>query len=135
MIQKEVDRLANGKCEYCHCLQKYTPEKHEFEHIIPIIQGGKSVTLNLARACRGCKNLKSISIAGIDPETQEITPLFNPRKDRWHEHFSWSNDKILLIGRTPKGRATINRLKLNRKELKNIRRITIDFGHPPPLGS
>ena len=87
--------------------------------------------LNIAKACRGCNNLKSISIAALDPITQQIVPLFNPRKDKWKEHFKWSNDLLTIEGLTAVGRATINRLKTNRSELINIRSVTIGFGHPP----
>ena len=130
-IRRQVDECAKGVCEYCKCLRKYTPESHEYEHIIPSIQGGKSVFLNIAKACRGCNNIKSISIAGLDPETNQIVRLFNPRKDNWKDHFKWSADFLKMIGLTPIGRATIIRLKTNRQELMNLRKVTLNKGHPP----
>jgi len=130
-VKKEVNKLAKGVCEYCKCFQKFTPEQHEYEHIIPPVQVGNNELDNIAKACRGCNNIKSISIAGFDPETQQIVPLFNPRKDSWKEHFQWSKDTLKIEGLTACGRATVNRLKLNRQELINIREITIAYGHPP----
>lgn len=130
-VKDKVDKQANGSCEYCKCLQKFTPESHEYEHIIPFTQGGKSVFENIAKACRGCNNLKFISIAAIDPLTNQIVPLFNPRKDVWKQHFRWNEDFCKMIGLTPTGRATIIRLKTNRTALLNIRKVTFGKGHPP----
>ena len=33
--------------------------------------------------------------------------LFDPRRQRWSEHFAWSDDGTRVIGRTPCGRATV----------------------------
>jgi hypothetical protein len=56
---------------------------------------------------------KSDHISGIDSESREATPLFNPRQDAWSEHFDFDAEKFQLLGRTPKGRATIDQLRMN----------------------
>jgi hypothetical protein len=38
-------------------------------------------------------------------------PLFNPRNDKWDEHFCW--DGPVLFGKTPVGRTTIDVLNIN----------------------
>ena len=42
-----------------------------------------------------------------DPIDSEIAPLFNPRLQRWRDHFCWSADTRLILGLTPTGRATV----------------------------
>jgi hypothetical protein len=50
----------------------------------------------------------------VDPETNEPVALFHPREQKWEEHFAWSRDSSgVLSGKTPCGRATIARLRLN----------------------
>lgn len=67
-----------------------------------------------------------------DPLTRQLAPLFNPRIDNWTEHFQWNDDDLYIIGITPMGRATVNRLKVNRDGNVNLRRLLIlaDL-HPP----
>ena len=42
-----------------------------------------------------------------------LTALFNPRTQRWHDHFKWSADGTQVVGLTPCGRATVVALQLN----------------------
>jgi hypothetical protein len=49
----------------------------------------------------------------VDPETGAVQPLFNPRTQVWSEHFAWSTDATLVIGKTPIGRATVVSLHLS----------------------
>ena len=57
----------------------------------------------------------------VDPETQTADPIFHPRRQRWQEHFAWSEDHLRIIGLTPTGRATITLLHLNRASLLHLR--------------
>ncbi|MEM7533017.1 MAG: hypothetical protein AAF639_12630 [Chloroflexota bacterium] len=71
-------------------------------------------------------------IHGTDPETGEQTPLFNPRKDKWLEHFAWDETLLYMMGLTPVGRTTIQTLKTNRDEIRYIRRAVMPLGDHPP---
>jgi hypothetical protein len=51
---------------------------------------------NLALACWACNLKKGPNLTGLDPETEEIISLFNPRKDRWADHFAF------IVGSSPK---------------------------------
>ena len=42
-----------------------------------------------------------------------VSPIFNPRQQKWSEHFIWSADARVIIGTTPTARATVSRLDLN----------------------
>lgn len=85
----------------------------EIEHIIPLAHDGTDAETNLWLACPLCNTYKSDKMSGIDSETGQSHPLFNPRTQQWNEHFRWSEDGIRVIGLTPTGRATVNALHLN----------------------
>lgn len=70
--------------------------------------------------------------------TQAVVPLFNPHEQEWSEHFSWVEDGLRIMGLTPIGRATCNRLDLNDDEhnegsIIKARRLWIKGGWHPPI--
>jgi HNH endonuclease len=102
---------AGGRCEYCLLPQSRTTLSHEIDHVIAIKHGGQSTASNLALACFACNHHKGPNIAGIDPVTRTVIPLFHPRRHKWLRHFLWAG--AVLVGRTPVGRATIAVLEIN----------------------
>jgi hypothetical protein len=50
----------------------------------------------------------------------------------WQEHFMWDETFTLIIGKTAVGRATVLALKLNRLQLRNLRRALIAIDEHPP---
>ncbi len=56
---------------------------------------------------------KGTATSGIDPGSGETVRLFNPRRDRWDEHFAWASDGVTLFGLTAIGAATASRLNMN----------------------
>jgi hypothetical protein len=119
-------------CEYCWSQEKYSPDYFSIEHIIPRIKNGVDALFNLAYSCMACNNHKYAHIEAIDPVSGVLFPLYNPRIDVWAEHFRWSNDYSILTGISPKGRATIDKLKLNRDSLINLRVVLAAIGKHPP---
>ena len=89
------------------------PVQFEIEHMIPKVAGGETARTNLWLSCPSCNRFKGVKVDAIDPETQIVVSLFNPRTQKWFEHFEWSEDGTHIIGRTAIGRATIEALKLN----------------------
>jgi len=85
---------------------------------------------NTCLACAHCNGAKSSNAAGYDPETDELVPLFNPRRDAWDEHFAW--DGAWLLGKTPVGRATIEVLNINDAICVDQREFLIEAGLFPP---
>ena len=102
------------------------------DHITPLSYGGVTDIDNLCLACFHCNSYKSDFRIGIDLETHLESPLFNPRLDRWSEHFLWVNVGMELTGLTPVGRATISRLRMNRPEIVTARSAWIKAGMHPP---
>lgn len=104
------------------------------DHIIPLAEGGTSEEDNLWLACPLCNGYKGVQTHHIDPETNHITRLFNPRKQAWSDHFQWSEDGVEIIGTTACGRVTVVACKLNNDFLARARRRWIMAGwHPPKL--
>jgi len=85
------------------------------DHVVPEKHGGLTAAGNLALACTLCNKLKGSDLASIDPETNEIVPLFNLRSDSWHTHFRVDSSGR-IEGLTPVARATIQLLQLNLPE-------------------
>ena len=59
-------------------------------------------------------------------------PLYNPRQDKWDRQFAWNEEYTLVVGLTPTGRATVEKLQLNRKGVEDLRRILHTAGEHPP---
>jgi hypothetical protein len=64
------------------------------DHIIAKQHGGSDELHNLALACIHCNRYKGPNIAGMGPDTGELTRLFHPRSDDCHRHFAWKGAEI-----------------------------------------
>ena len=110
MIRPEIARAvrerAKGVCEYCLLAEVDSPFSFHVEHIIPKAHRGSDDIDNLALACPQCNQRKGTNLTGIDPDTGQLTPLFNPRTERWDDHFSLKQGRILpatAVARTTLG--------------------------------
>jgi hypothetical protein len=131
--QKElIAERARYRCEYCFSQVAYCPDPFSVDHITPRSMGGTNNLDNLAFACLGCNNRKFTSTTALDPVTGTSVPLYHPRRDIWHDHFLWDDHARLLIGLTPIGRATIERVELNRAGVVNLRGVLATLGKHPP---
>lgn len=131
-IRAEVIGLARGVCEYCPCPERYSSTTFSIDHITPRSRGGTDEPGNLAFACQGCNNKKFIAMKHADPVSGATVYLFHPRRDRWDEHFAWSPDHLTLVGITAVGRASIERMDLNRCNVVALREVLANAGvHPP----
>jgi len=66
-----------------------------------------------AFACFSCNNSKAVHTTGHDPESGKEANLFHPRTDKWEDHFQWDKGFSQIRGLTARGRATVERLKMN----------------------
>jgi HNH endonuclease len=131
-LQQQVRQRANGLCEYCHASEQWQYVRFTVDHVVPLAGGGDDNLYNLALACFHCNRRKSNYLIGLDPQFGTEVPLFNPRHDRWGDHFIWSADELLIIGLTATGRATVEALILNRERVINIRAADKKIGRHPP---
>jgi 5-methylcytosine-specific restriction endonuclease McrA len=131
-LRKLVFDRAKGMCEYCRSQAKFAIDPLVMDHLFPVSKGGKTCAENLALACQTCNNCKYTKTEAIDPATNQVVPLFNPRQMDWNEHFTWNEDATQMLGLTPIGRATITLLQTNRNGVMNIRRVLAIMGDHPP---
>ncbi len=137
ITRKKVRKRANYLCEYCHSSEEASAALFEIDHVMPQSLGGSDDLTNLALACQRCNGYRYNFITGIDPESKQELPLFNPRKQRWSEHFIWTKDALKIIGITPIGRATCNRFDFNddfhnEGFIVKVRRFWLNGGWHPP---
>lgn len=131
-LRRLVTMRARGLCEYCRTPENFAPERFSLEHIQPRAVGGPTSEGNLALACQGCNSYKSVKTTAQDPETKAVVPLFDPRRQRWREHFAWRAENLEVEGLTATGRATVALLRLNRSQLCNLRyALSAIQRHPP----
>ena len=102
------------------------------EHIIPHSKGGTDDLENLALSCQGCNNRKYVQTEAYDPVSGKKALLYNPRHHNWQKHFAWNEDFTLILGLTAIGRATVDRLQLNREGVVNLRRVLSSISEHPP---
>ena len=129
-LREFVRRRAQMRCEYCQMPQEFSDATHQIDHIIAEQHRGPTTPENLALSCFHCNNHKGPNIAGIDPETGLMTPLFHPRSNDWGQHFAWKHS--ILAGLSPNGRATIETLAINLRHRVLHRQSLIDEGVFPP---
>ena len=129
----EAAHRANWCCEYCKTPQRFCPDTFSIDHILPTSRRGRGELTNFAFACQGCNNAKYDHTTARDPLSGATVRLFNPRSDRWAEHFEWEESFTLILGITAIGRATIELLKLNRPQVRNLRQLLRAAGLHPPL--
>src|SRR5262245_58722845 len=110
-LRRFVLERASACCEYCLIPQIVGAGMHHLDHLIALKHGGATVESNLALACIDCNQCKGSDLAAIDPIERVVVSLFNPRTQRWGDHFQLVGPRI--IGLTPVGRATITLLRLN----------------------
>jgi hypothetical protein len=128
-IRQLVIQQAGERCEYCLYPQEMSFLAFEVEHIIAEKHGGATVADNLALACPYCNRLKGSDLGSLDPETDQLTPFFNPRTQQWDEHFQLDGAHIVPL--TPEGRVTVLILQFNRPDCLQERQHLIEVGKYP----
>jgi 5-methylcytosine-specific restriction endonuclease McrA len=124
-LREAVRERAQYRCEYCGIPETATPFiGFHAEHIIAKQHLSDDSLSNLALSCDRCNVYKGTNLSSVDPESLEIIPLFNPRKDQWDEHFEFLDGYVL--GKTACGRATARLLNMNVSRRVQLRRESIE---------
>lgn len=130
MRQLVIERGEN-RCEYCMLHEQDSLYVHEVDHIIPEKHRGKTQVDNLCFACLTCNRHKGSDFASFDPDTDQVTLLFNPRTDNWQDHFRLESVRIVPL--TAQGRVTVFVLKMNSEtRLRERQALLIAGRYPPP---
>jgi 5-methylcytosine-specific restriction endonuclease McrA len=110
-LRRLVTHRAGGICEYCQFPQTASFFAFEIEHIIAEKHNGITEAENLALSCPCCNRFKGTDLGSIDPATKQLTPFFNPRLQKWSDHFRLEAGTIIPL--TPEGRVTAKILQFN----------------------
>ena len=131
-VRGRIRREAGTRCGYCLSPQHLVLGRLEIDHIIPLAVGGSDNPDNLWLSCRLCNGFKGAQTDCLDPETGRRVRLFDPRRQRWTDHFVWSGDGTRILGMTPCGRATVIALQLNTVIAVLVRHEWVAAGWHPP---
>lgn len=118
-LRREVRDRAKERCEYCLLAESQAFFPHEPDHLIALKHGGETSSANLVLACLDCNRFKGSDIASLDPLTGELVALFNPRTQKWSEHFQLNGCQIIPL--TAIGRATERLLRMNLRSRLKLR--------------
>ena len=127
--RREVIRRAGERCEYCRLPVSAMNVPPHVDHVRARQHRGSENAGNLALTCDRCNLHKGTNLTGVDPETDQIAPLFNPRTMTWDEHFSVVGAGVL--GLTPEGRTTAELLAMNARNRLNVRALLAETGDWP----
>ena len=110
-LRRLVAERAAYVCEYCLIAEEDTILGCQVDHIISEKHGGPTEAENLAYACSFCNRAKGSDVGSVDWETGQFFRFFNPRTDRWADHFRL--DGLRIEGQTPVGSVTVRIFALN----------------------
>jgi 5-methylcytosine-specific restriction endonuclease McrA len=102
-LRRLVVSRAEGLCEYCMIHEADTFFGCEIDHIVSEKHGGVTEPENLAFACFFCNRHKGTDLGSIAGPTNRLIRFFNPRTDRWPEHFVLDEDGMIIQPRTEVG--------------------------------
>lgn len=127
-LRQVVASRASFLCEYCLVFEADTFYGCEVDHIISLKHDGSSQADNLAYACALCNRSKGSDVGSISA-SREFTRFFNPRTDRWAEHFVLELAVIRPL--TVIGEVTARILEFNKGARLHEREEMIRFGKYP----
>jgi hypothetical protein len=132
-MSEELRRLvairANHLCEYCSIHEEDMFYGCEVDHMISVKHGGPTEADNLAYACVFCNRQKGSDIGSILWRTGEFSRFFNPRIDRWGEHFRLEG--AMIQPQTAMGEVTARIVGFNHSDRLLERQTLIAVGRYP----
>lgn len=128
-LRQRVWERASGLCEYCLLHEQDDWLGFQIDHLISRKHGGRTVFSNLALACLDCNLAKGSDLGSLAAKSGQLTPFFNPRKDKWTEHFRLNGARIVPL--TESGEVTSRILAFNSaKRLLKRREIALAGRYP-----
>lgn len=117
-LRESVRALYDFRCGYCGVAETESGGQLEIDHFRPRSRGGKDTMDNLVYACQTCNRFKG----GYwpVPEASVDLKLLHPQQDDLSAHIGSLPD-AWLIGLTKRGWFHIQRMRLNRAQLIQLR--------------
>ncbi len=131
-LRRLVAARANQLCEYCLFHEDDTYFGCEVDHVVSRKHGGLTEEDNLAYACALCNRNKGSDLGSLEPDTGELVRFYDPRRDRWTDHFRLAEDGVTIVPLTPVGRVTVRILGLNHNDRLLERTELREIGRYPP---
>ena len=67
------------------------------DHVISRKHGGITDLSNLALSCARCNRAEGTDVGSVSQTSGQFVRLFNPRIDRWEEHFRLEGAQIVGV--------------------------------------
>ena len=128
-LRQLVRIRAKSLCEYCLIREEDTYFGCQVDHIISEKHGGSTQESNLAYACSYCNRNKGSDLGSIVWEPQRFCRFFNPRTDRWTNHFRLDGVRIAFL--TTIGEVTARILDFNHVDRLIEREELVALGYYP----
>lgn len=123
-VKQMVAKRAGYRCEYCRLPERDALLKFHVEHIRSSKHSGSDDAENLAYSCPDCNCYKGTDLGTYLDEEEIFTRFFNPRKDKWFDHFKTIEG--VLYPQTDVGEATIRIFQMNNLDRVEIRQLFHD---------
>ena len=118
-------------CEYCLLHEGDSVFGFEVDHVISVKHEGLTTMDNLAYACFHCNRHKGTDLGSRARATGALTRFFNPRTDRWSDHFYFQGGRIEAL--TEIGEVTVRTLDFNHPQRVERRQILVEAGRFPTV--
>ncbi len=118
MLRESVRALYDFRCGYCGVTETESGGQLEIDHFLPRSHGGKDTLDNLVYACPTCNRFKGDYWPVLEASPDLM--LLHPQQDDLFVHVRLLPDGR-LIGLTKRGWFHIQRLRLNRAQLIELR--------------
>ena len=125
-LRQQVAERAQFLCEYCLLHDDESHFGSEVDHIISRKHGGQTILKNLAYACLRCNRHKGTDLGSLNWQTGQLVRFFNPRTDRWAEHFTLNGEAIMPL--TEIGEVTVRILGFNSPKRLTERALLLKVG-------
>lgn len=130
-LRRLVAERAWHVCEYCLVHEQDVYHGCEVDHIRSAKHGGRAVEENLAFACFHCNRHKGTDLGSLSERAGTLVRFYNPRTDRWKDHFCWSDNRIEPL--TDIGEVTARLLEFNHPERVAFRKLLAEAGRYPTV--
>lgn len=129
--RRQVAARADWLCEYCLVHEREVYHGCEVDHIVSAKHGGQAMLENLAFACFHCNRHKGTDLGSVSIRSRTLVRFFNPRLDRWRDHFYLSEARIEALSEI--GDVTARVLELNHPERVAFRKLLVEAGRYPTM--
>jgi len=130
-LRRLVQERAWHVCEYCLVHERDLFHGCEVDHVRSMKHRGLTTEDNLAFACLLCNRHKGTDLGSVSELSGGLVRFYNPRSDRWSEHFHWNDARIEPV--TEIGEVTTLVLQFNHAERVAFRRFLSRAGRYPSI--